>query len=360
MTSSTREDPVQPNALEQALDAVIKRHVESDRDRRQLLMEKTHRAATAYEETIVRDNRTSPSADATAHALIALSSGGAGVDLDEIFRAQPQVALADQMVDDHLLGDAHSKTQFREQSATVVAPTGHAENLSGRSQRSMLEPESGRVGHDVRQLRIPGNDSIVELADKLTTPFGEPSRAPLPAAAGASHDAAFTQALVDTLMTESLHSRAGISADLLNPLDERARDGREDQRFRSTQTARLRAREKGMADGDLVNVSAVDEPAISSIIGGGELSHVEAENRVHQGNSRMTSDRDGGWKSGPGAATDTGQDSAVQHAVAAAVDEVERLRAAVRRTIDELARVRGPVEPPLPALPPDRGAFRIS
>ena len=52
--------------------------------------------------------------------------------------------------------------------------------------------------------------------------------------------------------------------------------------------------------------------------------------------------------------------SSAQEATAATVAEVERLRIAVRRTIDDLERVRGSVQPALPALPRNSGAFRIS
>ncbi len=44
--------------------------------------------------------------------------------------------------------------------------------------------------------------------------------------------------------------------------------------------------------------------------------------------------------------------SPVQHAMAAVVEELERLRAAARRTADELEKVRGLVPPAFPARPP--------
>jgi len=40
-----------------------------------------------------------------------------------------------------------------------------------------------------------------------------------------------------------------------------------------------------------------------------------------------------------------------QQAMAAAVEELERLRAAARRTADELEKIRGPVPPAFPARP---------
>ena len=74
----------------------------------------------------------------------------------------------------------------------------------------------------------------------------------------------------------------------------------------------------------------------------------------------MDLDRNGGWKSDDGPMSNNATNGSAQEAMAAATDELERLRAAVRRTIDELERVRGPVQPPLPALPLNRGSFRIS
>ena len=58
----------------------------------------------------------------------------------------------------------------------------------------------------------------------------------------------------------------------------------------------------------------------------------------------------------PGIATGGTADSALTDAAG----ELEQLRVALSRTIDELEKARGVVQAPLPALPPNRGAFRIS
>ena len=57
--------------------------------------------------------------------------------------------------------------------------------------------------------------------------------------------------------------------------------------------------------------------------------------------------------------TATANESA-QQAIAIVANELERLRTAIRHTIDDLERARGPVPSALPALPPSRGAFRLS
>ena len=75
---------------------------------------------------------------------------------------------------------------------------------------------------------------------------------------------------------------------------------------------------------------------------------------------RSQSDRIDGRQSLDGPSFDTAANGSVHEAIAAATDELERLRAAVRRTIDDLERVRGSVQPHLPALPVNRGSFRIS
>jgi hypothetical protein len=72
---------------------------------------------------------------------------------------------------------------------------------------------------------------------------------------------------------------------------------------------------------------------------------------TNRGDDRRTDDRP---------SSDTGTNRSVQEDVAAAANDLERLRAAVKRTIDDLERVRGSVQASLPALPSNRGTFRIS
>jgi hypothetical protein len=83
-------------------------------------------------------------------------------------------------------------------------------------------------------------------------------------------------------------------------------------------------------------------------------------------------DRQANWRSpatnsdqsGGGNASESpafgGADASVQAQIAAVADDLQRLRAAVRRTIDDLESVRNSVQPTMPALPPNRGTFRIS
>jgi hypothetical protein len=61
-----------------------------------------------------------------------------------------------------------------------------------------------------------------------------------------------------------------------------------------------------------------------------------------------------------GLSVDAGTNEPVQSAIVAMFDELERLRAALRHTIDDMERIRGSVQLNLHALPPNRGAFRVS
>jgi hypothetical protein len=60
-----------------------------------------------------------------------------------------------------------------------------------------------------------------------------------------------------------------------------------------------------------------------------------------------------GAESHLGSMADTSATSLAPQAMAALVEELERLRAAVRRTADELEKIRGPVPAAFPARPPD-------
>jgi hypothetical protein len=75
---------------------------------------------------------------------------------------------------------------------------------------------------------------------------------------------------------------------------------------------------------------------------------------------RSTLDRDDGSQVLDRTGSNGDASSLIQQGVAAAVDELERLRSTVRAVINDLERVRGPVQPSLPALPVNRGTFRIS
>ena len=102
------------------------------------------------------------------------------------------------------------------------------------------------------------------------------------------------------------------------------------------------------------------ELAIDSVQAGFALVTGRGERQTGRRKPLENFDPDGGQIANDGALqTAVGNDPA-QGAIAVAADEIEWLRAAVRRSLDELEKVRGSVHPPLPALPPNRGAFRIS
>jgi hypothetical protein len=133
-----------------------------------------------------------------------------------------------------------------------------------------------------------------------------------------------------------------------------------DQRSRSLGLVHQRTEVEGMNSSALSRDRALGEPAIGSVLASfGEMMG-QGDQRAHTSKPHTIFDRNGAWKSDDGARSNTATDVSAQQAMAAATDELERLRAAVKLTIDELERARGSVQPPLPALPLNRGAFRIS
>lgn len=86
----------------------------------------------------------------------------------------------------------------------------------------------------------------------------------------------------------------------------------------------------------------------------------QCDRRIDSRKAFTISDKDSRWNDGEDPSASTSTNAYAKEAIAAVADELERLRAAIRRSIDDLERVRGSVQTPLPALPPNRGAFRIS
>ena len=133
-----------------------------------------------------------------------------------------------------------------------------------------------------------------------------------------------------------------------------------DQGFQSLRIANPEAQADRTITNDLMHDGQAGASAIGSILRGfGEMIG-QSDRRADPNTPRPTIDRADGWKSGDDSSPNAAANGSAQDAMAMAGSELERLRTAVRRTIDDLERVRGSVQPPLPSLPVNRGAFRIS
>jgi hypothetical protein len=111
---------------------------------------------------------------------------------------------------------------------------------------------------------------------------------------------------------------------------------------------------------EIAHDRTVSASTTDSIFGGFDDMFGQDNQRAKLSDSHTTFDRAGGWNTDDGHFSDAATNSSAQQALAAATEEVERLTAAVKSTIHELERIRGSVQPPLPALPVNRGVFRIS
>jgi hypothetical protein len=116
----------------------------------------------------------------------------------------------------------------------------------------------------------------------------------------------------------------------------------------------------GLTSGSFAGNSTHAEPAIYSFLADVDDVLSQIEEQAQASTPRMNLDGNEGWNNHDRPFSSPNTNASVQDALAAATNEVERLRAAVRQTIDELERVRGLVQPTMPGLPVNRGAYRIS
>jgi hypothetical protein len=111
------------------------------------------------------------------------------------------------------------------------------------------------------------------------------------------------------------------------------------------------------------NLSRAGDPGVSTLgsVLDGLSGHFDAGGqRPDSTNALAKPDRDRGRNRDDGRSYSAVGNDSTNEAMAATTSELERLRSAVKKTIDDLERVRGAVHPPLPALPVNRGSFRIS
>jgi hypothetical protein len=249
----------------------------------------------------------------------------------------------------------------------------YGEPLHGRlatfaSEDMRIEPRRRFTNAFAETLARSENDSQARLGlDDPVTQLARNYRQPVPGQpeTGSSDDTGiepggqFTKTFAETLARRVTHSRAIVALEeQASPFNKPAL-GELYQYYQSNEPSWHAAREQTIAD----NVIRTGEPGVSasgSVLGG--LSDIFDQRGPRSGSTDAdtTPDPDSGWNRDDGRSSAAMGNDSAHEAMAVAASELERLRITVKRTIDDLERVRGSVHPPLPALPVNRGSYRIS
>ena len=372
---SMRRGHGSPSALDRAVDALVRQQGEFDIRRKLLFDDATRRQAAAYEEKSRHHSTTQLRYLLAVQEPIDLfgdngarkhgpASGASGEESDEPLGAHNGFALAVEATVDQSKGVTVPFPPTLELDRTRADHAGLFDSLDRSRQTRVVGTPIAMEGHDfpIQKLpdRLTGDDPITLLAPKYTSPLDGLSGRMVSAREIAPHDTGFASALIDTLKLNQVYHQDEIEADGGDFLHDNGQDRGRVHGFRSTQISDPRTLADQMITNDLAHDRVVGVSAIGSDFRGiGDLFG-QGDQRVRPGRTLPTIDRVGVWTSDDGPPSTTATSGAVQEAMAAAADELERLRTAVRQTIDELERARGSVQAPLPAVPVNRGAFRIS
>ena len=379
-----------PSAFERGLDAVARQQAENDNRRRRLFLDGKRRQAVAYEEKFVHDSiarlKLIPSGQEPTEQFTASiarekvsAPGGMNEEADQRLQARPQLAL-----------DPHEDTvRYRSPmvpfiaslTGTVAARLGLAD---GPHQTGPTRIPPAVIGdavaireaeHDVRRQRLFTDETKRQAAVDAEN-YLQVSPTPLkPLSNGREPAHRFT----DAALNKTDQTRIPDTVISLEKSDVRSEDmpRRHDGIDPITQ---LDPRYTAPLDGQLgTDVSAqmtlgreaeITKAMVDTVTGhvrsqaetGADIPEPILDSPQGRGRDgyRAQSDRIDGRQGVDGPLFDTAANGSAHEALAAAADELERLRAAVRRTINDLERVRGPVQPHMPALPVNRGSFRIS
>jgi hypothetical protein len=358
---SMRRDHARPRVLDHALDAVVRQQGENDNRRRPLFDDATRRQAAVYEEKSLDHSKTHlgflPASQATTDVRSNRAAreegpgrGASGGESDMHFRARHRLALVGEATANQIMGVT---VPFAPALGLTRAMAAYAGFVDGRNPLQPDRAQGAAIGnsrHDSPLGNTPdreaGNNPIAQLDSKYTAPVH------------GQHDRIVSAR--DTLTSNQFHPPVETGADEREFLPDRSQGRAGEHGFVSSGIAYPAARADGMITNDLIHELWVGASTIGAGLGGfGEMIG-QGDRRANPGNSHPTVDRDGGSRSDDGLSSDAATSGAVRDAMAAAADELERLRAAVRRTIDELESARSSVQPPLPSLPVNRGTFRIS
>lgn len=212
------------------------------------------------------------------------------------------------------------------------------------SQENPLASANDVAGRDVL------TSSIAQLVPQYAGPFvGRLSHLDAEKASS-QRQAGFATGWADHVALDQLPSEASAEASRQEPLAGASVDRGQNQQIRTRRFGSLENASEMLTVNDRLS-----DAALGDIV---EMTGLR-DWRANPGHLDLALAHDTRWNTEDGLASQTTTRTGEPEARAAA-DEVERLRTAVKETIDELDRIRGSVHPPLPALPLNRGTFRIS
>ena len=350
---------------EGALAAVARQEAEHDFRRRRLFIVESRTSAALHVDKLSSDSAIYPKSSSpeleAAHQFAdeaAREAASAHGDLGlvhELIRARSQPVAGDRKTIDVMMA---ATMPFVASSASAQpTPTASVmiESLSQAERNSITATTGDRLTHNVRSQDVPtldvANDTVVQLAlaqaaaltgglDKLAPADGNPGS-----------EARSLTPLTDTVTSEQVDSLSPRAVDWWEHIRNTSQGRERDEGIQARRILAQRA---------IAGRSESTERDVASIFGGAIESLSGKEMRSDFGSSYSPIDRDGGSNSVDRPESGTAIQSPVDESMAAAAQEIERLRTAVRQSIDELERVRGSVHPPLPALPVNRGSFRMS
>jgi hypothetical protein len=364
-----------PSAVERTLEAVARRDAEHDSLRRRLFNDESRRSAAIHAETLLGDSPIhvrflpagSESIDAFANSMsreTGLARSRIGRESSQPPGVQPELALVGDAEFDRYMSVKGSFAPSPERSRLIAAHAGLIEGLEPSSPTRLLETAIGNEKYnlhpDDKSGRDATNDALARLASRYTAPVSRQHERVVPAHATPGREAELIDILGDHATSGQIYSQTEMDANERQLLSGGICDESRDHAFRSPRMADPREQVDSVITNDLTCHRLVGASALGADLGGFGDMIGQGDQRPDRSSPHPTLNRDGVWKSDDGASSNTATTGAVQEALAAAADELERLRSAVRRTIDELERVHGSVQRPLPALPVNRGTFRIS
>jgi hypothetical protein len=368
-----RQNLEERGALERVLNAVARQQGERDSRWHRLFNDESRRHAATYEENASRlDSQSRPAflqhgdeltdrfATSSEHAQQPAHDEMAPA-FDQPLPVRPPLEPASSATTERIAPAMVPFIPSLEMSRLIAA---HVEGPDPVNATRVMRPVSGHETQDVDGKNMFGrnatSDPIAQLAPNYTAPGGQIARA-VQEHVSRSREGEVAEAPVNTLTVGQLHSLAVTGADTLEMLAGYS-TSREEGPFRaSRRPAQNQIEAAGLNSSAFAREAALDEPAIGSLFSGFGPVMGRNEEQEHARTQPMSYARDDGWQSDNRDSSNSAPNtSAGQEALVAAANEVERLRAAVRQTIDDLERVRGFVNPPMPAVPVNRGAFRIS
>jgi hypothetical protein len=371
--ASMRPDREERDARERAVEAVARQQLEQDSRWRQFALDESRCHAAAYEEEASR--RDSPSRlaflrlanEPTDQFISSLEPEAPPAHrenvraLDQPLPVQPRVELAGRAKSERYAAALVPSQPFPDLDRMIAA---HVAGSNPTATIRVLETVSGNEAQDVDGGDGPGravtSDLFVQLAPTYTASLhGQIERA-VQEHASLARRGELAKAPVDILTMGQLHSAAEAGAALGKTISNWSSAREQDGGRRYHRLAQEGTDAAGLLSNGFAHEPALGEPEIDAFVGGFAPITGQHEERAQASTLLLNLDRNDGWISDDRRSSSSATNAPGQEALAAAADEVDRLRAAVRQTIDELERVRGFLHPPLPALPVNRGAYRIS